>query len=69
LEFGTLPAVSKREGGPKGEPAMQKKPLVSTLKTPKKPKKPNVAAAPAKKLSDFSFTMALIEERQASAAR
>ena len=45
---------------------MQKKPLVSTLKTPKKP---NVAAAPAKKLSDFSFTMALIEERQASAAR
>jgi len=48
---------------------MQKKTLVSTLKIPKKPKKPNVAAAPAKKLSDFSFTMALIEERQASAAR
>src|SRR5215469_4907953 len=38
----------------------------STLKTPKKRKKPNVAAAPTKKLSDFSFTMELIAERNAA---
>jgi len=46
--FGTVPACANNAAVPNSkpeEPAMQKKSLISTLKTAKKP---NVAAAPAK---------------------